>query len=307
MKILVIGDIMLDEYIYGECNRISPEAPVQVFEYMRSENRLGGAANAANNLSSFGFEVDLIGLVGNDENATKLLSFSKKTNINFHLINIKGFTTIVKQRYVQDNHQILRVDYENKIKSLRSNQDVIYYKISELLSKNAYESIIISDYNKGIIDSSVIKRINDNYDVKVFVDPKINDVHRYEGSYLIKPNKKEAELMVGFDLDNENAIKKACEIISKTGKIANVIITLSGSGLAFYNSNNFEIIEANKVEVADVTGAGDTFMSALVFYYSKSNDIIRACHFANYCSSIVVSKFGTSILTQKEIKLWKNF
>jgi D-beta-D-heptose 7-phosphate kinase/D-beta-D-heptose 1-phosphate adenosyltransferase len=307
MKILVIGDIMLDEYIYGECNRISPEAPVQVFEYKSSENRLGGAANVANNIASFGFEVDLIGLVGNDKNSEKILSFNKNTTINFHLVKKAGFTTIVKQRYVQDNHQILRVDYEKKIDSSINFHDTIFSKISDLVSKNEYKSIIVSDYNKGIIDDKLIKKITNSFDLKVFVDPKVNDVMKYEGAYLIKPNKKEAELMVGFNLDNENKIKDACKFISKKGKIANVIVTLSDLGLAFYNENIFKIIEANKVEVSDVTGAGDTFISALVYYYSVSKDLKKACHFANYCSSVSVSKFGTSVLTQKEIKSWKNF
>lgn len=306
-KILVIGDVMIDHYISGKCSRISPEAPVPIVNHINENYKLGGAANLANNLASLNQEVSLLSIIGSDTSSKIIRDLLLEHKINDLLFESRKRETTIKTRIMVDSHQIVRVDRENTKKLEEEEELLLLNKIREQIE--AHEIILLSDYNKGVLTTSLtnqIIKLCNNLNKKIFIDPKSDDFAKYRNSTLIKPNLKEAELASGIKIIDNNTLELACLKITEITKCKTLLITMSEKGVCLYENNIMTIIQAHAKEVLDVTGAGDTFLAAFSKAILENLTVLRACEYANLASSIVVSKLGSSVVTENEINLYKS-
>ncbi|MCX8026888.1 MAG: D-glycero-beta-D-manno-heptose-7-phosphate kinase [Thermodesulfovibrionales bacterium] len=302
-RILVIGDIILDRYIFGKVRRISPEAPVPVVEVSQETYRLGGALNVANNIVSLGGSATIVGFVGNDIEGDILLSECNKLGIDASGVIKTSRPTTVKTRIIAHNQQVVRVDREDI--SLFSKGK--YQKLYDILRQKASESdgIIVSDYKKGVITREVVKRILDSCnDSIVSVDPKIGNFHCYKGVTIITPNKKEASHGAGVEIVDEKTLIKAGKILLQRLKTKAVLITRGGEGMSLFykdNSDSPEPIAHHISSVArkvyDVTGAGDTVIAVFTLAHASGASLQDAAYIANCAAGIVVEELGTSTVS----------
>ena len=301
--ILVIGDIMLDKYVYGVCDRISPEAPIPIINYKKEKNSLGGAANVANNVECLGVDAYLIGLLGIDTNADVLGSLIEKNNIKNHTISSSDIITITKTRILGNNQQICRIDEESKNHFASSIESKIEEKLSLLMPK--IDIIIISDYDKGILSTGTVRKIckyADKYEIDVLVDPKFLDWSKYNGAKYITPNFKEFSYAVNKNISNSNADieKYGKELLSKY-KIDNIIVTRAENGISLINKDDIIHVPTNTKKVYDVTGAGDTVIATIAFCLLKKIDLKTTLDYANKAASIVIKKLGANAITIKDL------
>ena len=300
-KITVIGDVMIDWYLHGESSRISPEAPVPVVNFKESKFQLGGAANVANNLKPLEIEPFLIGAVGKDHFGSLLKEHLKVEKIKFNLLSEKNFQTICKQRLMSSNQQLARIDYEQYFNAS---------KLSNILNtfiKNIAKTdlIIVSDYGKGtVFNARKFIQAARKLKKKILIDPKGKDFTKYKGANLITPNKSEFENIMGRVVSKKDLINKAKKMLENLN-LESLIVTLGSEGMYVLTKPNKKIngnlINAYPQEVFDVSGAGDTTISALGAALSEGNDIFSAAEFANLAASISVSKLGTSTVNKDEV------
>jgi rfaE bifunctional protein kinase chain/domain len=289
INVLLIGDFMMDHYIFGSSNRMSPEAPVPVVLAKKSISAPGGAANVAINLSSLGAKVTCVGRVGDDIWGSQLINVLNNHKINTKRIEIvKNYKTTLKERIFSNSEQIIRLDTE----------EVTNWKPSSKISTK-YDIVILSDYNKGVINDSWLK-ISD-YST-VIVDPKKDSFHHYRGSTIITPNIDELKKVSSIKITNNKSIIKACSFLIKQFDLNYIIAKKGNQGMVVVGKNNYsQVISAHKVDNPDVTGAGDTVVSAISLAYFKTKDIALSAKFANYLASLVVSKSGTEKVSIDEI------
>ncbi|AJD04532.1 TPA: D-glycero-beta-D-manno-heptose-7-phosphate kinase [Campylobacter lari] len=292
-KILVVGDFMVDHYIWCDCTRISPEAPVMVMKSQKEDKRLGGAGNVYANLKSLGAEVFALGLVGDDESGRFL-----KENLNAKLLVEKDRKTPLKSRVLSHSQQVLRLDDENDFDTKLEDEIIKEYK---KIAKD-YDAIILSDYAKGTLTSKVTKALIEyanTLNLPILIDPKGSDFSKYQNATLLTPNKKEATLALGVEkIDNlEKALKKLKDDLNLTYSI----ITLSEEGIALFDEK-LHIIPAKALEVYDVTGAGDSVIAMLAYALALKVDIAKACELANDAAAVVVAKVGSVSVSLEEIK-----
>lgn len=314
-NILCIGDIMLDKFVYGKVNRISPEAPVQVFEYKEAKEMLGGCGNVVANLVSLGCNANYIGIVGDDENGKKISKLLNKINCHYHLLKLDSLRTIVKTRIIANHNHILRIDKEEQLPII---EDLIpkFKKILDRAIKNA-DIVILSDYAKGVLTdftTPMIIDICDKYHKRVIVDPKGDNYKKYRGAFFVKPNLKEFLEATDkkIDINKKNykneIIKSAKKLFSETG-IQNLLITLSEHGMVYISSNkpnNIIHMPTMAKEVFDVSGAGDTTIAAFTAALSLDCDIETAMQFANIAAGIAVGKLGTACVSKEEMSIELN-
>lgn len=305
-KILVIGDIILDEYIWGKANRLSPEAPVPVLEVNKYSYILGGAANVAHNIKTLGGKVYLAGIVGKDFQADKLNEILSNYEIDQTCViqdNIRP--TTVKTRLITHNHhQLVRFDRELRDEITENIEKEIIKKVSE--SIESIDLILLSDYAKGVLTKELTQKLiklAKLYNKPVLVDPKGLDYSKYSGATLITPNRLEAETAT------KSPIGSAPEILAKKIKeqleLDYVMITLGEDGIILFNENEKEIkqIPAVTSEVYDVTGAGDSLISGIALAILASDgDMETSMHLGNYAAGVAVRKIGTTAVTPKELK-----
>jgi D-beta-D-heptose 7-phosphate kinase/D-beta-D-heptose 1-phosphate adenosyltransferase len=301
-KILVIGDIMLDVYQYGKCNRISPEAPVPVIDFTKEETMLGGAGNVLRNLISYGANCEIISVVGQDLPGTIVLNKLNELKINTNSLFIdKTRKTTEKCRIVSSGQQVIRIDKEDK----HSVDDEIEEEIISYVKNNIknYSAILFSDYLKGVLTEKVcheiikIAKINK---VLTLVDPKGTNYNKYKGIDLIKPNLKEAEILIEKKINSIEEIKTASEILKKLLNCKQVVITLAEDGIALFDEK-FEIIPTNSCPVFDVSGAGDTVLASIALCLMNKYSLSDSCKFANTAASIVIQKFGAEVTTVNQV------
>jgi len=294
--ILVVGDIMIDEYIFGNINRINPEAPVPILNVLNNnrEYRLGGAANTANNISALGAKCTIIGQVGNDKTKEPLLKLLEKSNINTFLIERKDFTTIKKTRLVAQNQQALRVDFEDP-KPLKQKHVT---KIIKFIKSKQFDIILLSDYDKGMITKELVEELK-NLNIPIIVDPKPNTMDLFKDVFVVTPNISEAREITKSNSDPKILSKLIAEKYN-----TNVIITQGSNGTSSYNKETkyYKQLPAKSQEVYDVSGAGDTFIAALTLALTSKAELFEATQIANHAAGIVVGKFGTATLTLEELK-----
>lgn len=302
-KILVIGDLMVDHYIWGKCDRISPEAPVQVVNVKEENNRLGGACNVAANLIAFGAKVSLCGIIGKDEFGKWLINELHKQGIDIaHIIQTPSRPTTQKSRILIANQQVLRVDRE---KGDDIDEDLQNEILSSLKHKmRGFDAVILSDYAKGLLTPKLTKsiiKLAKSESKAVLVDPKGSDYSKYANATLLTPNKLEAQVATQIAIKDDDSLKKAMKKLQKECKLDICLVTLSEEGIAILNKNKLIKSPTIAKEVYDVTGAGDTVIAALAFGLSGGLNIYEACDFANAAAAVVISKIGSASANFSEI------
>jgi D-beta-D-heptose 7-phosphate kinase/D-beta-D-heptose 1-phosphate adenosyltransferase len=301
-KVLVIGDIILDIYQYGKCNRISPEAPVPVIDFSNEEKMLGGAGNVLKNLVSFGAMCDIISVIGEDFSGSIVLEKLKDLKVSSKLLIIdKTRRTTEKCRIVSSGQQLIRIDKEDKHPITIEIEDIVINYVNDNL--NYYDVIVFSDYLKGFLTdricNEIIKLAKSN-NIITLVDPKGANYKKYKDSDLIKPNLKEAELLIEQKIQTEDDIKIACMKLKNLLNCKNVVITLAEKGIAFFD-DTFDIIPTQSCQVFDVSGAGDTVLASLAICLKQKYSLYDSCFFSNKAASVVIRKFGSNTTTIKEV------
>ncbi|PWE19599.1 D-glycero-beta-D-manno-heptose-7-phosphate kinase [Aliarcobacter skirrowii] len=301
-NILVIGDLMIDHYLWGSCDRISPEAPVQVVNVKKENSVLGGAGNVINNLVSLGSSVEVISVIGDDGVANELKTLLSNIGVSFdNLVVEKGRKTSKKSRLMASNQQVLRYDSESVDEISKNSSN----KILEILEKNIknYSAIILSDYKKGVLTTTLtqdIIKLANRYKIKVLADPKGKDFSKYKGAYTLTPNKKEAMEATNIDIKDEKSLVEALKSLKQNCNLEVSLITLSEQGIAIFDDELFTSPTAAR-EVFDVTGAGDTVIASITFALSCGVDIKKALYFANLAAGVVVGKIGSATASLDEI------
>ena len=300
--ILVVGDLMLDRFIFGTVDRISPEAPVPIVKLKKEEQMLGGSGNVIRNLSNLGIKTSLCSVVGKDLAGDLLIHQLTEKNIQIsNVLRLNNIRTTEKMRIVADRQQIARVDWDMDEFKADFVDDLIK-NISEHIEN--IDGVIISDYAKGVCFEALLKKvikISNDKNIPIFVDPKGHDWGKYEYTNLITPNIKEAEIILGKKLENDKDFEMAGAKICSTFNIEACLITRGGDGMSFFCKNNTFHLKSNAKEIFDVSGAGDTVISAMATGLVMDLSYKEAAEFSNQAAGIVVGHIGTTAITTQEL------
>jgi len=301
-KILVIGDLMIDKYLWGDCNRISPEAPVQIINVKKETKVLGGAGNVAHNLKTLDANVEVLSVIGGCEISKELKSLFADIKLKTdYLIEQKDRVTSKKTRIISSHQQVIRYDIESQEDISSSSEDEVLRIYQEILDE--FDIVILSDYGKGVLTESITRQIIDIANlknIKVIVDPKGSDYSKYTSAYLLTPNKKEASEATGIAIQDEGSLKLALKNLKDFCNLSISLITLSEDGIAIFD-NEFKSYPTSAREVFDVTGAGDTVIASLGYALAAGKDIDSAIFFANLAAGVVVGKIGSATTSFEEI------
>ncbi|MEI6055696.1 MAG: PfkB family carbohydrate kinase [Lentisphaerota bacterium] len=312
-KIAVIGDLMLDSYIWGKVTRISPEAPVPVVHVRRKTYCLGGAANVMRNISSLGGEAIAFGILGTQSTGNQLLELIKDNKINSNYIAIdKDYLTIEKQRIMAESQQLARVDYEDKETIPDYLHDYITTKIIELINAAKIDAVIFEDYAKGLITSEMMSEILSVANKKGIVtslDPHPSRRLNFKGITLATPNQNEAFALAGvynkeliYPPIDDPSLKEVAGILKKEWEVEQLLVTLGAKGMALYEKDKSPLhIPTKAKEVFDVTGAGDTVIATYTLALLGGATGHQAAEISNQAAGIVVGRIGTSSVTQEEL------
>ncbi|RLA07989.1 MAG: bifunctional heptose 7-phosphate kinase/heptose 1-phosphate adenyltransferase [Gammaproteobacteria bacterium] len=300
-RVLIVGDVMLDEFYYGSTDKISPEAPVPVVKIKNNKYKPGGAGNVACNITSLGGKAVILSIVGDDKDADILSDLLQQHNVECCFNKQKEYTTIKKLRIMSQNQQLIRLDFENNRTNL--NDNLLIDKFKTLL--NNVDVVVLSDYNKGVLNNpQLFIKIANKKNIPVLIDPKTDDFKNYQGATLITPNLKEFEQVVGKTRTNKDITTKAFDLLLKHN-IKSLLITRSEKGMTLVqNHNNKAVIRHLPTEaqdVYDVTGAGDTVIALMALSLAIKISYETAMKFANIGAGIVVSKIGTATTNINEI------
>ena len=301
-NLLVVGDLMIDQYFWGKSERISPEAPVQVINVSNESMVLGGAGNVINNLKVLGSNVDVLSVIGNDENAIKLKDLLISINVDTkYLITEDKRITSKKSRVIASQQQVVRYDCESTDEISKPSQKLVLETFKKII--NNYDIVLISDYGKGILSTkltqSIINVASQN-NKKVLIDPKGLDYSKYKGAYLLTPNIKEASDATDINIIDDETLLQAITQLKSICELEISLVTLSEKGIAIYDSN-LRIHPTSSKEVYDVTGAGDTVLATLGYSLACKLDIHQAVKFANLAAGVVVGKIGSATASLNEI------
>jgi len=307
MNIAIFGDVMLDKYIVGDVDRISPEAPIPVVAVKEERYVPGGAANVAANIAALGGKAFLFGITGTGFAAEILISEAKKRDIvTSGIFKKENVHTIQKIRVIGQSQQLLRLDYESDNYSDVSTNGYfmdILYRIDNL------KAIIVSDYAKGTINKELMENIREfsgKKNIPVFVDPKPANSNFYHHSFLITPNLKEAEGLCNMRLDNNEKIEKCGKFLMEKYD-SNIVITRGAMGMSVFEKGRVPFHVPTKAkQVFDVSGAGDTVIATLCLSVLQGYSLLEAVDRANHAAGIKVSKFGTAPVTKEELEVEMN-
>lgn len=297
LHIAVIGDVMLDKYLYGSVERISPEAPVPIVNIEKKDNRPGGAANVALNLKSLGVTPTLFSVIGKDESGKNLLTLL--TNFGIDTSNIISSTsriTTSKTRVLSKNHQMIRLDEEVQNDITDNEADSLYTLIAKQFQLNKIDAVILEDYNKGVLTESLIEvlmKLFSDKKIPVLVDPKAKNFFAYHGATVFKPNLREAREALGKNFETTlNELNEAHAELKKKLSHQNTFITLGEKGSYLNDGTTGKIIPAQIRNVADVSGAGDTVIAVMAAAISSGANSTDAACLANLSGGIVCEKAG---------------
>jgi len=301
-KLLVIGDLMIDHYLWGSCERISPEAPVQVVNVHNESTLLGGAGNVINNLKEFGAKVDVISILGESDISVELKQLLDNIEVDTKYLFIEqGRITSKKSRIISSQQQVVRYDHESTNEINNESQNHILDTFSKIIAN--YELVLLSDYGKGILTNKLTRsliNVANKYGKKVLIDPKGPDYSKYKGAYLLTPNIKEANEATKIDIIDDASLNQAIIQLKSQCNLDISLITLSDKGIAVYD-DKFRIHPTFAKEVFDVTGAGDTVLASLGFALACDLNIDEAIEFSNFAAGVVVGKIGSATATLNEI------
>ncbi len=299
-RVLVVGDVMLDRYWYGQVDRISPEAPVPILRVTKEEERMGAAANVAYNVVSLGACASLLSMVGNDDASHRLEAAVAKTGIQAHFGRNNALTTTVKLRLIGRQQQLLRVDFENTPPHEALLAQTALF--SQLLPQ--HDVVLFSDYAKGglmhVVDMLQSVRHHTTHDIPVLIDPKGNDYQRYTGATAITPNKTELQAVVGH-WHSEAELNEKVQNLRERLQLQAVLLTRSEEGMTLFDAQGSLHVPTQAKEVFDVTGAGDSVIATLAAFLGAGLTLRQAVPFANAAGGVVVGKFGTATVSLHEL------
>jgi rfaE bifunctional protein kinase chain/domain len=296
--VLIIGDVMIDSYIWGKVDRISPEAPVPVVRVTKKEDRLGGAANVALNIQSLGATPLICAIVGDDYDGENFLSLLKSQGLSDQgILKIGTRPTTVKTRIIAHNQQIVRVDAETESNLNESDSALVFEKIKQIISGHKIDAIIFEDYDKGLITENLISQtvnLAQSKGIITVIDPKKRNFNSYKGVDLFKPNLKELKEGLKIDLDPKNIeqVKKAVEDLKTLLGAKSVMLTLSENGVYISSEKENKHILAHKRDIADVSGAGDTVIATAALCLAAGLDELKTAEIANLAGGLVCEHVG---------------
>ena len=303
-RILVLGDVMLDHYLWGRVERISPEAPVPVLEVRKEEYRLGGAANAALNIRSLGGEALLVGVTGTDPAAADLANLLAGQGLATDgLIEDIERQTTLKTRIGAVNQQIVRIDRETTVDLRPATENKVIDSLRKLLPD--CHALLVEDYNKGVMTSEVISaaiNLANKLNIPMAVDPKHKNFTLYRGAEIFKPNFRELQTVLGRALDNDIEFIEAARKLRKEMEIKNLIVTRGSMGMYIFAGESDPLhLPTVAKEVYDVSGAGDTVISALVLSYISGAEINLAAEVANHAAGVACGIIGTACVSPEDL------
>jgi D-glycero-beta-D-manno-heptose-7-phosphate kinase len=307
VNVLVIGDVMIDSYLWGKIERISPEAPVPIVSVTKKENRLGGAANVALNLRAMGANPILCSVIGDDESAVQLIELLKDIHISSEgILKVKDRITTVKTRVIGHHQHILRVDEEmdHELKEVETEQ--LLQKINQLIGKYKIEAIVFEDYDKGVITPLLIEKtvqLSQQKNIPVVVDPKKRNFLQYKNVDLFKPNLKELKegLKIDFDHTDLNELRSAAQKLKDLLNAKMVMITLSENGIFIMDHENDYHIPAHIRNISDVSGAGDTVISLASLSLAKGTPTRLCAALSNLAGGLVCEKVGVVPINKQSL------
>lgn len=305
-RILIIGDVMVDAYLYGRVSRISPEAPVPIVNFQKSEERLGGAANVALNIASMGATPILMSVIGKDDAAKTIFNLLDQHDLSKEgLIDSEGRTTTIKTRVMGNHQHLLRVDREDITPINTKEESELLQRISNACKKGI-DAIIFEDYNKGVLTPTLIKeaiKIAKKLNIPTTVDPKKDNFLEYKGVTLFKPNFKELKegLGVEFSFEKGKKFEDAVEQLNKEIQAGMIFVTLSEHGVFIRSNDEKHYINAHYRNIADVSGAGDTVISIATLCLAADVELEWIAKIANLAGGLVCEKVGVVSINALEL------
>lgn len=304
LNIIIIGDVMLDSYVWGNVERISPEAPVPVVNVIKQEKRLGGAANVALNIQALGANPILCSVIGDDEEANNLEKLLQQQNMTTEgLIRANKRITTVKHRILAGSQQLLRIDSEIDTPIQEQESTILVEKIKQLATKA--HAIIFEDYDKGVLTAKNIEQIisfANQHNIPTIIDPKKRNFWAYRNSTLFKPNLKELREGLKMEIDVEKNLTEAVEKFRKELNIQIAFITLSEKGVFIADDKTQHRIAAHQREITDVSGAGDTVVSIAALCLALKLDIFKIATLANLGGGLVCESLGVVPISKKKLQ-----
>ncbi len=303
IRALVVGDLMLDEYVWGSTDRISPEAPVPVVDVKHEDSRLGGAGNVINNLMALNCHIDVVSIVGDDDDGSSLLRILEERGVEKHgVCTHSGRVTSRKTRVFASNQQVVRIDREIRSDISVENEDYIITYVKAAIS--SLDVIFVSDYQKGVLTNRLLKAVIDigrEAKVPVLVDPKGGDYGKYHGASLLTPNRNEVELATGIKIKDETSLLEAGRKLRSELELEALVITRSEEGMTVFSAAGEFTLPTVAREVYDVSGAGDTVLSLFGLGMVQKLPLESSACLANLGAGIVVGKVGTSTVSAQEL------
>lgn len=303
-RIAVLGDFMLDRYLWGSVTRISPEAPVPIVEIDNETEQLGGAANVANNIATLGALPHPVGVIGRDGSGERLLQLIENAGFpNGGLVADNSRPTTIKTRVIAHNQHVVRTDRESRADLAPEMQERLLDHLTKMLPQ--LDAVIIEDYNKGVISQPLLSRAIELARAQrciVTVDPKFNHFFDYQQVTVFKPNRKETEEVLGMKLITDSNVDRAGEMLLKRLQCENVLITLGEKGMAlFCKEGKSHLIPTRARRVHDVSGAGDTVIATLTAALASGADILEAATLANYAAGVVIGEVGAVPIDKQKL------
>ena len=297
-RLLVVGDVMLDRYWFGDTNRISPEAPVPVVQVGKIDERLGGAANVARNVAALGAKTTILGVIGDDESGRRVSELLKSSGVDSQLEVDAKVPTTVKLRVIARQQQLIRLDFEEAPSQAALAHKLVRY---EKLLGNA-DVVILSDYGKGALGQVTLMIEQARAQKKmILVDPKGDDYAKYRGATVLTPNRSELRQVVG-QWTSEDDLTKRVQDLRKSLDLEALLLTRSEEGMSLFTETGVSHVKAQAREVFDVSGAGDTVIATLAVALAAGWPLERAMALANRAGGIVVGKLGTATVTSEELQ-----
>ncbi len=309
INVLIIGDVMVDYYLFGEVNRISPEAPVPVVEIESKESRPGGAANVALNLHQLGARPFLLSMIGRDNTGNLLLKMLKDAGVRTnHVLQHKNRVTTLKTRIFDDDKQVVRFDEEDTEDVEDAQEALLIKEFKKIVSTDKIDIIIIQDYNKGVLTKYFIKQIllhATKAEIPVAVDPKERNFLDYQAIDLFKPNLREFSEAIGYRINSKSieSLRSGAEELRRKNRFKNLMVTLGAQGIfCFTRDGQSFIVPAKTIKAADVSGAGDTVISIAALTFVQKYPMKEIAQFANKGAAAVCKKVGVTPVALRELK-----
>ena len=305
VKVLVVGDVMLDRFWWGNVSRISPEAPVPVVNLENTSLAAGGAANVAANVAGLGADAFLIGVIGDDDEAQLFPEILKNTNVSSEfLVTIPTRQTTIKTRVIAHSQQVVRIDQETKKGLNHIEEQMIWEKIETLTGET--DIFIVSDYAKGVLTDNLLARLITTareLNKKVLVDPKGKNFMKYKGATLLTPNQREAAEACNLDETEPEVVEKSGGMLLKNLSLEALLVTQGEKGMSLFHRNEKKThLNSSAREVYDVTGAGDTVIASLAVALAAGSDFYEAANIANISAGLVVEQIGTTAISTKMLR-----